>query len=274
MRAARVEGPAVALAFAVILPQPATKTRVPQPATKARVPHPCRSLTATWVGMYNLTQPALAVASAVADASRYPKASALGLYPVQRERGFSPWGMLCCPLPQKFASKTAPRPSLILAFSHLPPRSIPPRPASRWHDRRHRPTPNRPAGSPTRRSQRRPRQAGLPNRPQALNHSRRKEPHRRPPPLRPRLHPGRTRPDLPRRSYLPPVHRRRPRLLRPPSRPRPPPRPQRQASRRPHRTRQGHHPHYRQSGPQGPRLSSPRPHRPELPPGGRHQRTP
>src|SRR5216683_6741184 len=148
MRAARVEGPAVALAFAVILPQPATKTRVPQPATKARVPHPCRSLTATWVGMYNLTQPALAVASAVADASRYPKASALGLYPVQRERGFSPWGMLCCPLPQKFASKTAPRPSLILAVSHPPPRSIPPRPTPRRHHRRHRPNPKPPPTIP------------------------------------------------------------------------------------------------------------------------------
>src|SRR6266851_3506259 len=145
MRAARVEGPAVALAFAVILPRP---------ATKARVPHPCSSLTATWVGMYNLTQPAVALASAVADASavalasRYPKASALGLYPSQRERGFSPWGMLSCPLPQKLATKTASRPSP-LALSHPPPSPIPPSPTPRRHHRHHCPAPNRPAGPPT-----------------------------------------------------------------------------------------------------------------------------
>ena len=35
-----------------------------------------------------------ALAFAVAVASRYPKASALGLSDPYRERGFSPWGML------------------------------------------------------------------------------------------------------------------------------------------------------------------------------------
>ncbi len=35
-----------------------------------------------------------ALAFAVAVASRYPKASALGLSEPYRERGFSPWGML------------------------------------------------------------------------------------------------------------------------------------------------------------------------------------
>jgi hypothetical protein len=45
--------------------------------------------------------PALAipvtVAIAVALASRYPKASALGLSAPSHIRGFNPWGMLSCP---------------------------------------------------------------------------------------------------------------------------------------------------------------------------------
>jgi hypothetical protein len=40
---------------------------------------------------------AVTLAVAVAVASRYPKASALGLSGQQNERGFSPWGMLSSP---------------------------------------------------------------------------------------------------------------------------------------------------------------------------------
>jgi hypothetical protein len=39
----------------------------PKPATNEWVPHPCRNLTATWVGMYKLTQSAFAVVLALAS---------------------------------------------------------------------------------------------------------------------------------------------------------------------------------------------------------------
>jgi hypothetical protein len=65
--------------------------RVPHPRCEAAGRDPRRAVFARWGGAWGIARKRDRLALAVA--SRYPKASALGLSGLHKMTGFSPWGM-------------------------------------------------------------------------------------------------------------------------------------------------------------------------------------